>query len=268
MSTAFVAGRRDGICAEAIEDPPGFCNSYEASKLEAEKMVLDFGRRHDVRAYVHRPSIIVGDSVRGRTLIFNAMYYPVRFSRYILDLLRMDIDQNDGQLAAEMGVHLHEDGTLEVPVRLDTGPPGGGVLNLVPIDFVVEAVLAVLASDAEPGIYHLVNKRPSSVADLAAYTARYFRLTGPAACPSEAFLTAPKTALEQRFEKDLEIYRPYLRDTRLFDTTRADRVLEAAGVCCPPFDYELFRRCIDYALACDWRPLSSAHVAPEPVPAG
>ncbi len=126
MSTAFVSGRRDGLCAEAIEDPPGFHNSYEESKLEAEKMVLDFGRRRHVPVYVHRPSIIVGDSADGRTLLFNAMYYPVRFSRYILDLLRMDIDQNEGRLAAEMGVHLREDGTLDVPVRLDTGPPGEG----------------------------------------------------------------------------------------------------------------------------------------------
>lgn len=267
MSTAFVAGRRGGVCGEAIEEPPGFHNPYESSKHEAERMILDFGRRHAIRVCIYRPSIIVGDSVDGRTLLFNAMYYPVRRARYLLDLLRKDIDENEGQLAAEMGAHLREDGTLELPLRLDTGPAEGGVLNLVPIDYVVQAVLAILASDAEGGIYHLVNKQPCSVAELTAYTVRHFRLAGPAACPSEAFLSAPMTALEQAFDKELEVYRPYLRDTRLFDTTRADRVLEAAGVHCPPFDFELFRRCIDYALACDWRPYSSTRAVPEAEPA-
>ena len=256
VSTAYVAGCRSGTCAETIEDAPGFFNPYESSKHESERMVMEFGRRRGVPAYVHRPSIIVGDSVDGRTLRFNAMYFPVRRAQYLIQLVTKDVEENDGRLAAQMGVSRREDGRIHLPLRFDTGPPQGGILDLVPIDYVVTAVLAILESDAEPGVYHLVNPRPSSVAELVEFGSRYLNVTGVAACPTDAFQDNPMNDLERRLDADLEVYRPYLRDTRRFDAQRAERVLDAAGVRCSPFDYESFRRCIDFALACDWNPLS------------
>ena len=62
------------------------------------------------------------------------------------------------------------------------------------------------------------------------------------------FDAEPRTALEQQFEGMVAIYQPYMNDMRRFDTTRADVVLDKAGVVCPEVDYPLFKRCMDYAV--------------------
>ncbi|NTV81412.1 MAG: hypothetical protein HGA24_08320, partial [Candidatus Aminicenantes bacterium] len=49
-----------------------------------------------------------------------------------------------------------------------------------------------------------------------------------------------------------EIYRPYMQDTRSFDTANAAPLLEKRGLACPVFDYAMFSRCMDYAVETDW----------------
>ena len=62
----------------------------------------------------------------------------------------------------------------------------------------------------------------------------------------------PKNALEVLYDSYLEIYRPYMQDTRSFDTAHATPILEKQGLVCPVFDYEVFSRCMDYAVETDW----------------
>jgi hypothetical protein len=54
------------------------------------------------------------------------------------------------------------------------------------------------------------------------------------------------------FDKYLGEYNPYLRDTRLFDTTNTRRVLQDKNVSCPFLDYPLFEQTMQYALATQW----------------
>jgi hypothetical protein len=43
-----------------------------------------------------------------------------------------------------------------------------------------------------------------------------------------------------------------MRDTRIFDTTKSRPILEPKGVVCPEFDYDIFTRCMAYAVETDW----------------
>ncbi len=254
LSTAYCVGKVVGLCLESWREPEGFHNAYEASKNKAEKLLIDACEGSGIRLSIYRPSVIIGDSKRGRTLLFNAMYYPVKVAEYLANEFRKDFAENQGRLASRLGIRQEPDGTLEVPIRFDTGTDTGGVINLVPIDFVVEAFRAIMTRAADSGMYHLVNKHPCTLETLVAWGQHYLGLKGSRVCTAEVFPAAPKTALERRYENFCRVYLPYMSDSRQFDTARADAILEADSVVrCPEVDYEMFRRCMDYAVACRWR---------------
>jgi hypothetical protein len=43
-----------------------------------------------------------------------------------------------------------------------------------------------------------------------------------------------------------------MQDTRTFDDGRAAPILAKRGLECPAFDYEIFSRCMRYAVEADW----------------
>ena len=59
--------------------------------------------------------------------------------------------------------------------------------------------------------------------------------------------------LERRFDSFVRIYLPYMCDDRRFDTRKVDEILARCGIRCPEVDYDMFTRCIDYAVSCEWK---------------
>ena len=77
VSTCYVAGHRQGrIYEHECDEGQEFRNSSEWSKATAE-MHLREQMTDGLRAAVHRPSIIVGDSESGAAASFSALYIPV-----------------------------------------------------------------------------------------------------------------------------------------------------------------------------------------------
>lgn len=130
-STAQVSGTRSGvILEEELDCGQRFRNVYEETKFRAERMVREAARRLPVT--VLRPGIIVGDSKTGEIDKFDGPYY-------LLVLI----------VSSPLDVH------LPLPGR------GNAPLNLVPIDFVVDAAVQ-LARDprAQGGTFHLTDPCP------------------------------------------------------------------------------------------------------------
>jgi nucleoside-diphosphate-sugar epimerase len=250
ISTAYVAGRRTGLCPEDWVERGPFTNVYEETKARGEIMARDVCRRDGIRLNVYRPTIVYGDSRTGRTLRFNALYYPVKAAVSIRDIYLVDIRQGDGRKAAEMGIRLTEDGKLYLPIRLEDGRAGG--LNLVPIDHCVRAFMAIFEEATDGGIFHIANPQTTRLADLVAFGQRRFEMAGVEVCGPEAFADRPKTALESLYDSYLEVYRPYMQDARTFATANAAPILEKGGLACPGFDYATFARCMDYAVETGW----------------
>jgi nucleoside-diphosphate-sugar epimerase len=122
VSTAYVAGRHSGIFREdELDVGQEFRNTYEQTKLEAERLV----RASGLDAVVLRPSIVVGESRTGWTSSFNVLYWPLRaFARGLLDT---------------------------VPARPD------GRVDVVPVDYVADAIAHVARErDDVRGTLHLV----------------------------------------------------------------------------------------------------------------
>ena len=216
VSTAFAAPAVNGLARELPAPPEAPCrNDYERSKREAERLVLAAVRSGGLHGQIFRPSIIVGDSRTGRAAGFAAYYDIVRALR-------------------RFG---HNGETL----RLQTRPEL--TLNMVPVDFVVEAMWLLSRAVAEPGgIFHIVNDVPVSLAELHAGIARMPGLAQGELVDAAAFRDNPRTSHERAFERMTHFEAVYLGAETRFDSTQFRRVVPVDRLPCPAIDAALLER--------------------------
>jgi len=206
ISTAYVAGLRSGLVLESeLAEGQEFKNHYEATKFAAEVIVR--GAMDDVPTTIYRPAIVVGDSQTGETQKFDGPYYMLR-----------TIQATRGPLP-QIG---RED----------------AVFNVVPVDFVVDALCAC-AGDAEAAGHtlHLVDPEPLSSAEVFATLAREFDGRTPS-------FRIPPGLLDRslRYKRVRAFYGGtpresvrYLNHPVRFDVTQAAEVLGRHGLRCPRF---------------------------------
>ena len=254
MSTAYVAGRKSGTCREEFVESKSFTNVYEETKCRAEWIAAERCGREGIRLSIYRPSIVYGDSATGRSTKFNAVYYPVKTLLFLKSLYERDIREGGGNRALEMGVEFTGEGALRLPIRVEVTENGG--LNLIPINYFVEAFTALMEECPDGGIFHIVNHGLKRIEDLIDYTKMHFKIDGLVPSVKAALDGKPKNALEILFDSYLEVYAPYMIDTRIFDDRKTRSILSKRGLVCPDFDFEVFSRCMNYAMECGW---GSAH---------
>lgn len=212
VSTCYVAGRREGLVHEPeLEHGSGFHNTYEQSKYEAEELLRT--RMPDLPIAVHRPSIVVGDSRTGATSAWKVLYWPLKvIARGYLPVIPYDPQ-----------------------CRLD----------IVPVDFVAAAVLALSADPSTLGrTFHLAAgpQRDTTTGELFPRIFRALDRRAPLRVPPAAFRTFIRPALQAvpspRLRRTLQaglVYRPYLELRLRFDTAQADAALarSSGAVTCP-----------------------------------
>src|SRR5881275_1728208 len=122
VSTAYVAGDRTGVVYEhELVFGQGFKNHYESTKFQAEVWVRELMDR--VPTTILRPAIVVGDSRTGETQKFDGPYFILRV-----------ISES-----ARHGRPIPNFGRSIAP------------FNVVPVDFVVEAIAASASDPAAAG---------------------------------------------------------------------------------------------------------------------
>jgi nucleoside-diphosphate-sugar epimerase len=250
VSTAYVAGKVTGPCPEALVDSREFTNVYEESKWRGERTAWERSEKEGIKLSIYRPSIVYGHSETGRSLLFNALYYPIRITLFLKNLYEADIRERGGQKAAEMGVRTESDGRTYMPIRMEVENKGG--INLVPVDYFVRAFAAIMEEALDGGIFHIVHRRLKKIEEIIEYAKRLFRISGIEHCSAEDFERKPKNALEILFATYLEAYRPYIKDLRVFDTGKSGTILAPKNIVCPDFDFEIFSRCMTYAVKVGW----------------
>ncbi|MEF8817918.1 MAG: SDR family oxidoreductase [Salinibacter sp.] len=131
VSSAYVSGRRTGtICEDELVHDAGFKNFYEETKYHAEVLVQD--RMDDIPTLIFRPSIVVGDSETGETDKFDGPYFVLNALRRLPKYTLM--------------------------TRVGSGTE---TVNLVPVDFVVDAMGHLLGPEGHEGtVFHLTDPRP------------------------------------------------------------------------------------------------------------
>jgi len=250
ISTAYAAGKRRGICPETLKDTRSFFNVYEETKHRAEVTAAARCRREGIRLNIYRPSIVYGNSRTGKTLRFNAMYYPVKILVFLKNLYHQKHQEHTRESADKMGISFRPDGTAHMPIRIEAAPSGG--INLIPVDFFTAAFSAIMDTALDGGVFHITSNTITSISDFIHYTQTYFHITGIQAVPAGDVPPGTQSSLEILFSRYTEIYRQYMQDERIFDNTRTAAILDPKGISCPDFDYRIFSRCMQYAEAANW----------------
>lgn len=252
ISTSYAVGRLTGHCPEAVDHQTDFHNPYEETKHAAERLLLDECDRAGIPYLLYRPSIIIGESTSGRTLAFRGMYYPLKLLDQFRARFLTDLTDNEGRNAGQVGARLDSDGKVFVPLRLVTGGSGDWGINLVPIDFVVDACLAIHA-DGTPGyVYHVVNDRPVPLREILAFVEDFMDLRGVRIAQSHEMADEPETPLEARFRSLMKVYLPYMCDSRNFALDNTRKILDRHGLSCPQIDRSVLEECVRYAMRVGW----------------
>jgi len=79
VSTVGVGGRMPLVPEEWLDEPREFHNTYEQSKAEAENLLRQEMEAHKLPVTVHRPSMVVGDSITGKIIHYQVFYYLCEF---------------------------------------------------------------------------------------------------------------------------------------------------------------------------------------------
>ncbi|HEX8105027.1 MAG TPA: SDR family oxidoreductase [Solirubrobacteraceae bacterium] len=209
VSTAYVAGARTGTVYEhELVLGQRFKNHYESTKFQAEVWVRELLDR--VPTTILRPAIVVGDSQTGETEKFDGPYYLLRTMAK----------------AAKLHGPVAQFGRSEA------------TFNVVPVDFVVDAMVAAAGDPAAVGeTLHLVDPDPLSTKQLVTTLSREYNgreprgRISPKAVETVLRIPAARAALDNIPRESLV----YLNHPVHFDTRRAVDLLTPHGLRPPGF---------------------------------
>jgi hypothetical protein len=167
---------------------------------------------------------------------------------YIRDIFVKDIVEQGGTRSKQWGVSLGDDGILCLPLAIYL--PNKGSVNLIPVDYFVETALSIIEHSGSGGIYHITSDNPPDMTTLLEYCERFLDVRGLCALWDSPDKKPTLNPAEELFDRFIEPYRPYLSDRRIFDRSRMESI--TPGLPAAPFTYDIFERCMSYAVACDW----------------
>jgi len=248
ISTAYAAGINGALCGEKLSTAIDFTNVYEESKARAEKTIHAYCDKFSIPLTLIRPTIVYGDSRTGRSLKFNALYYPIRSVLNIRDIYLNDILNHGGKRSHHHGIHLDMDGNLILPLRIYLPKAGG--LNLIPVDYFVQVTQRIIENPVPGGIYHLTSNTPAKLETIALYNEQFMKVKGVEIVYGKQKEHISLNPAEELFDRFIEPYRPYLSDNRIFERNNTD--LATNDLQPPEFNYEIFRRCMAYAIEVNW----------------
>jgi thioester reductase-like protein len=209
IGTAYVAGRRKGVITEdELDEGQEHNNTYERSKLEAEKLVRE--RMPELPITIYRPSIVIGDSKTGHVSGYSAFYRVLR--AYVLGQLKM------------------------LP-----GHPSCP-LDLVPVDYTADATYLISADDANRGkCFHLTAglDNLTTLEEIRDLASRHFGREKFTIVPPGEFMASLERAggsvseEERKLIDELSIYLPYLTGELRFDNANTLMALSGTDLAVP-----------------------------------
>ncbi|MDL2718310.1 MAG: SDR family oxidoreductase [Acidobacteriota bacterium] len=208
VSTAYVSGTAVGTYRETdLDVGQKFKNFYEETKFLAEVAVKESG----IPAAIYRPGIVVGNSKTGETAKFDGPYFS-----------------------------LNAMGVLPSPGAFIKVGTGDAEVNLVPVDFVLEAIARLSTWPGAIGkTYHLTDPSPATAFEIEEMFAKALGksfLYVPVPLLIAKLLFTP-TPIQKAFGMPVQSL-DYFDHPVHYDAKRATKDLARFDVACPPFsDY-------------------------------
>jgi len=233
VGTSYVAGGREGLVMEdELDVGQLFSNSYERTKMEAETLVRAFAKGHPTS--IHRPSIVVGDSKTGATTSFEGMYQTVSMFK----------------AAYSRGIR----------VALPADPRTK--IDIVPIDYVVDALFALIHSPKAIGRSHHLTSGPGytcELDELVRIASRLVQVKQPPYMSLDTYYKYFRPVLrgviwgtKRKLMLKGEHYMPYGSSKFEFDKTNTYEGLEGSGIT-TPHPREYFEKLLTYQKSADRR---------------
>ena len=218
VSTCYVAGKREGVILETeLRHDAGYRNFYEESKNLAEQEVES--AKDELPVTIHRPAVVCGDSRSGETGKYDGVYYLIHY------LLRWP------SVLSMINIGNHEVS-----------------LNLVPVDFVVDAMAALAFEERAIGkTLQLADPAPLTTNQLFNAIAKSIngdrsKITAPTKWVRFVLMLPPSPRITGLPHHAV----PYFFVKQLYDSTQAQQLLAPHGIHCPPFE-SYVDRIIDFA---------------------
>lgn len=208
VSTCYVAGKREGVIRETeLRHDAGYRNFYEESKYLAEMEVDSV--KNELPVTIHRPAVVCGDSRTGETGKYDGVYYLINY------LLRWP------SVLSLINIGNHKVS-----------------LNLVPVDFVVDAMAALAFDDSAIGkTLQLADPAPLSTNQLFNSIAnsidgRHSKITAPATWVRFFLMLPPSPKITGLPHHAV----PYFFVRQHYDSSQAQQLLASHNIHCPPFE--------------------------------
>ncbi len=213
FSTAFVCGDRVGVILEdELAMGQRFHNPYEETKFQSELLVRR--AQAELPATIYRPSIVVGDSRTG------------------------EIDRFEGPYALAILL-------VASPVAVPLPLPGDAVapLNVVPVDFVVDAALSISENPAGAGrTVHVVDPSPLSARRVYEMIAdRAGKKLPPVSVPARVVQALLQLPILERLSRTHRPAIDYVNHLAIYNCRNLLELLDGTGIQCPPITSYLDR---------------------------
>ncbi len=219
VSTCYVAGWSKGIFSEDDFDKgQSFKNFYEETKFLSEKIIRE--NLDKIPTTIYRPSIVIGDSKTGETNKFDGPY-PVIFTLNKLPKFTLMTQIGSGDTTS----------------------------NLVPVDFVVDAIAKLSTLERKSITYHISDPHPKTQIQLLHLFSK---------CMNKKILLLKVNSAFIKFcvklkpvAKFTELYPQmidYFDHDITFDSSNALKDLESFKLICPPIETYI-ENIINFALA-------------------
>lgn len=224
VSSIAAAGLYDGVFREDMfEEAENYDHPYFKSKHDSEKLVRTACA---VPWRIYRPGLVVGDSRTGETDKIDGPYYFFKLIQRLRALL---------------------------PPWMPTIGIEGGRINIVPVDYVVDAMAWIAAAPGQDGrCFHLTDPAPKRVGDVLNLFAHAAHAPSMSLRINAALLDLVPHALRRGLAALKPVRRlmdavmndlglpdsimQFINYPTRFDNRQAAAVLKGSGIACPPLD--------------------------------
>lgn len=205
VSTAYVSGKRTGrIREDELVHATGFKNHYEETKYHAEVLVQD--RMDTLPTAIFRPAIVVGDSETGETAKFDGPYFILKALRKLPSVTLM--------------------------TRIGSGTR---TVNLVPVDFVIDAMTYLSEPQHTGTVYHLTDPNPPTTQEIMDTFTRLMDMkVAYVPIPPAVARTLMGTGAGHYLGIAPELI-DYFDHPARYDSTNTQEALDGSGIECPSF---------------------------------
>ncbi len=246
ISTAYSDGNMNVVrYDDCLEELPRFNNPYEKSKYLSEQFLLKWSCKHpEIKVFIYKPSIIVGDSVNGRAFNFSGYYRCAQVFHHIRKKFNSEYSLITGN-----GIDYDE--VLDLPITV----PGvfEAEINIITIDYALDIIMS-LRDTGLSGVYLIVNENPPVYGELLNKSMQFFNITGV----KTKTLGDDKKSEKELKRIELMIYRgmydylSYVSQTFQWNIESTRKCLGSAYRTQPDIDIPMLNRILEYAVKQDF----------------